>query len=1066
MATFNEMVQRLVLEMETRGVNKSTEEINKNTTANENNASAAEANARAQTNFEKSASRASDQLHRMRMRMDAAYNAQTQLNKAVSALHKQGFYTESDIRVLDLLAQKLAKAEGAVNDNAKSYESLVAGMSAFGRKAKETIDLNEKIAAGFRKAAEERRKQAADAEAANKALGGSMSAGMSLYGARSDVGARMGAVGRARMDQEAAASAARVSGMTALMGASGGRDGVGSAMGAFAMTDAIRRDTAAKEDNIAANKRLVDGMGAIGKKSQEAAEFIKKMTGATTGNTAGTTQTAGGLTKLQKLTVQQTLGDVISSLSTGQSPQTILLQQGEQFLQPFGTGMEGIKNAAKTLGPVLLRLVLNPITAIAAATATASYAMYKWQQQTEALKVSLNGLGRASGLTLEGANLVANRAAAASGVSVSQSRDLAGQYLSAGVSGGSIGGAVGLTRDLSRKMGLSMEDASKVLAEALSDPARGAENLAKKFNLVSFAQKQEIERLSDLGDRATATSRLVDDLNRNLKDIDDPTTKAVSLIDRLKVSISDFISRIGLVASNTVFGGEVENEFSRQAKYAQAQKNLVAGKLNEALDRQLGLDKIGAQASISAQEITAQTYAQRDAIAVEKGRLQALLDTKNATQHLMEAEAERLRLLAEAQRKVDDYSRTGARDRAISGARTPYEKGRLQIIQEGQELLRQIPTTAPQSKVKVEGLAPVARPDSGISDLVAEAVRRGLEPTEANFQKLTEEGVGAGKFKGRLVRLNENLSQSTVDMPNINRAAMEKQAQAETAARLQDYAKTQQADFTFRTNQDLEAQNRLLDANTESLGKSTAEVERARKEAELINQAKAIGLPLTAQLNQTIAEQAARYGKLAEDTEKATDAQNRLRDTLDIVRSTSQDIGTSLYDAFRRGENAGKAMLSVLDRLASKLLDKSLSMAIDGLFGKVGGTSGGLIGSIIGSIFPHANGGVMSAGGPVPLMAYANGGVAHRPQMALFGEGSKPEAFVPLPDGRAIPVKMHNQQQGAPKVVINNNASGLVDLQAREDALTGRILVTVNSMIGSSMKKVPGIVADAQRRSL
>jgi hypothetical protein len=28
------------------------------------------------------------------------------------------------------------------------------------------------------------------------------------------------------------------------------------------------------------------------------------------------------------------------------------------------------------------------------------------------------------------------------------------------------------------------------------------------------------------------------------------------------------------------------------------------------------------------------------------------------------------------------------------------------------------------------------------------------------------------------------------------------------------------------------------------------------------------------------------------------------------------------------------------------------------------------------------------------------------PQMAMFGEGSTPEAYVPLPDGRRIPVQM------------------------------------------------------------
>jgi hypothetical protein len=53
-----------------------------------------------------------------------------------------------------------------------------------------------------------------------------------------------------------------------------------------------------------------------------------------------------------------------------------------------------------------------------------------------------------------------------------------------------------------------------------------------------------------------------------------------------------------------------------------------------------------------------------------------------------------------------------------------------------------------------------------------------------------------------------------------------------------------------------------------------------------------------------------------------------------------------------------------------------------------------------------ANGGIMSPSGPLPLKAYSRGGVASTPQVALFGEGSMNKAYVPLPDGRRIPVAL------------------------------------------------------------
>jgi lambda family phage tail tape measure protein len=61
---------------------------------------------------------------------------------------------------------------------------------------------------------------------------------------------------------------------------------------------------------------------------------------------------------------------------------------------------------------------------------------------------------------------------------------------------------------------------------------------------------------------------------------------------------------------------------------------------------------------------------------------------------------------------------------------------------------------------------------------------------------------------------------------------------------------------------------------------------------------------------------------------------------------------------------------------------------------------------ILGIASMFADGGIMTPMGPMPLNAYAGGGVASSPQVALFGEGRMPEAYVPLPDGRSIPVQM------------------------------------------------------------
>ena len=48
----------------------------------------------------------------------------------------------------------------------------------------------------------------------------------------------------------------------------------------------------------------------------------------------------------------------------------------------------------------------------------------------------------------------------------------------------------------------------------------------------------------------------------------------------------------------------------------------------------------------------------------------------------------------------------------------------------------------------------------------------------------------------------------------------------------------------------------------------------------------------------------------------------------------------------------------------------------------------------------------------MPLRTYSSGGIAESPQLALYGEGQYREAYVPLPDGRSIPVTMRDSGGG------------------------------------------------------
>jgi hypothetical protein len=155
-------------------------------------------------------------------------------------------------------------------------------------------------------------------------------------------------------------------------------------------------------------------------------------------------------------------------------------------------------------------------------------------------------------------------------------------------------------------------------------------------------------------------------------------------------------------------------------------------------------------------------------------------------------------------------------------------------------------------------------------------------------------------------------------------------------------------------------------------------------------------------------------------------------DAIDEVGTTFQDMlssaGNGLDSVFGNSGIFGK----LLSGMGSGL--DSIISGISGMFSGGGaGGSGGGIGGLIGqgmdwlSSFSFANGGIMSEYGPLKLNKYASGGIANSPQMAIFGEGSKPEAYVPLPDGKNIPVVMNNNNSNtttaaapAPVYVTNN----------------------------------------------
>jgi phage-related minor tail protein len=275
----------------------------------------------------------------------------------------------------------------------------------------------------------------------------------------------------------------------------------------------------------------------------------------------------------------------------------------------------------------------------------------------------------------------------------------------------------------------------------------------------------------------------------------------------------------------------------------------------------------------------------------------------------------------------------------------------------------------------------------------------------------------------RVVDVARGSSSATPDISGTLRSAEE----AERAAKRFEFIQKPLQD----ANAEIERQRALLNSQATAFGQSAEATARAAKQQELLNQFQQQGVPITDALRGSIAATAENYGRLVAEQERLEKSQRRLVENLDLVRSSARDALGGFVSDMMRGESAAKSLESQLSRIADRLISMAAERAIEDIFGKMGTgnmAGGGGFFNFLKSIFPFAEGGVMTSRGSIPLRTYSRGGVANSPQLSLFGEGRTPEAYVPLPDGRTIPVTMRAQRGASAPANSNSVAPVTVNL--------------------------------------
>jgi len=231
-----------------------------------------------------------------------------------------------------------------------------------------------------------------------------------------------------------------------------------------------------------------------------------------------------GLNKMQMMEGVHVVKSFVDEIVAGQNPIRALALEGGRIAQIFSSGSGGVGGTLRAVGAMIAPIVTNPLTALVAVLGAAALAAYQFSAQQDKLAQSLNGVGRAAGVTVGDLSKIAEAGAKTAGIGQGQGVDLAAQFASSGaIRGDMIQNLIGSTKKFGNAFGLDLTQAGDELAKAFADPTKGAEELNKRLGFLDDNTKQLIKDLQDQGNLAGAQKVLFEAFSGSIKKTTDNT---------------------------------------------------------------------------------------------------------------------------------------------------------------------------------------------------------------------------------------------------------------------------------------------------------------------------------------------------------------------------------------------------------------------------------------------------------------------------------------------------------------------------------------------------------------
>lgn len=702
------------------------------------------------------------------------------------------------------------------------------------------------------------------------------------------------------------------------------------------------------------------------------------------------------------------LTDIVVSLQGGQAPLTVLLQQGGQLRDMFGS----VTLAAQALGGAVLKLLTNPVVLAAAAVVGLAAAYNKGSKEADAYNRAIILTGNASGTTRDALAGMAAEIDRSIGTQAQAAEALAALASTGRVAAGNLEAFATTAIRSQRATGQAVSETAKIFADLGKEPVEASRRLNEETGYLTLAVYEQIKALQEAG-RATEAAALA---QRTYADEIDRRSGAIvsnlGAIERAWKAIKDRTLEAVDAALNV---GRTQSS-AQQIADLQAEQQFRGGGFAARLR---GRDRVTPAAGLSDQEIKDQIdllqAGQREAsrfaalqaenVAIQKagiaaeGEVDKIRKASLSKAQQLNAELKKYRENVEAIRRANPDSNlldpkriaqdeANIRDRFKETGRQPKAYQDDAATRTLQQLRQQ--EAALREQLDTEGkIGAAQRARAEFEALIADLKEKKTLTADQKSLLANQAAILTQLRKNELIEDEVKLTQDA--------AKAREKAERE---RLQFIERARQIDETIA--QQRQSRQEQYDRAFGTLGQGSQRRQQVEEQRAIYREAERLqaqlvkstpvgllgsdeyvqaSMRIKAALDQALADQEAYYKRLREAQQDwSIGASEALNDYLDNVRDVSKQVQetfsrafSGLEDALTNALDTGSLNLdSVGKQIASDINRSIVRQNITGpladwlkgsLTGAAGsGNGGGFVGDVLGSLFGNSVFGLGGAG--------------------------------------------------------------------------------------------------------